>query len=197
MKNGSTISCGCYMKETKTTHDMSYSKEYMTWRSMLKRCYNKQTNGSEFYYEKNILVCDRWRYSFENFYADMGDCPGPDYSLERKNTNGNYEPGNCKWATWYEQSINKNIFRNNKSGQTGISIRKSGQFRVSIYRYNERLIDKAIDNEEKANIINKIVRKMADELKNYNGVKEFAKNNLNILTIEEIIELAKKYQVQF
>ena len=55
---------------------------------------------------RGIVVCQRWRESFENFIADMG-IPEPHLSIDRKDVNGNYEPGNCRWATALEQSQNK------------------------------------------------------------------------------------------
>jgi hypothetical protein len=51
-------------------------------------------------------MCDRWRNSFSNFIADMGRKPSPSHSLDREDNNGNYEPGNCRWATGLEQRRN-------------------------------------------------------------------------------------------
>ena len=74
---------------------------------MLTRCHYPATNGYRNYGARGIAVCDRWRNSFADFLADMGEPPGPDYSLDRIDVNGNYEPGNVRWATSIEQAQNK------------------------------------------------------------------------------------------
>lgn len=82
-----------------------------TWRSMLHRCYNKNNKNYHNYGGRGIKVCDRWRCvmeGFANFALDMGDRPSPKHSLDRyPNNDGDYEPGNCRWATAKEQGSNK------------------------------------------------------------------------------------------
>lgn len=70
---------------------------------MRNRCYNKKGEKYKDYGGRGIKVCKRWLNSFENFYADMGLKPTPEHSLDRINNNGNYEPGNCRWATQSQQ----------------------------------------------------------------------------------------------
>lgn len=120
LTTGKVVSCGCYRIETHTKHNMSYSPEYRTWAGIKSRCYNPKAPRYPNYGERGITVCDRWLESFDNFYADMGDRPSKDYSIERLDVNGNYEPSNCKWATRFEQQRNIRVQRNNSSGFTGV-----------------------------------------------------------------------------
>jgi hypothetical protein len=115
LNNGSTKSCGCLQKEVASsnspkTHGMFGSQEYNSWQSMKSRCTNENNQDYPDYGGRGITVCDEWMNSFEAFYRDMGPKPGPGYSLDRGEVNGNYNKDNCRWATPTEQSNNK---RNN------------------------------------------------------------------------------------
>jgi hypothetical protein len=92
-----------------TTHGLSGTPEYTSWKGMKERCLNTRHKKFKNYGARGITVCERWMNSFDNFLADMGPKPEPkrDYSIERKNNDGNYEPGNCKWATQDEQQKNR------------------------------------------------------------------------------------------
>ena len=80
---------------------------YSMYRNMIYRCYS---NKCPYYYRyggRGIIVCDRWLNDFWAFVADMGDKPNPHLTLDRINTDGNYEAANCRWATWTEQANNR------------------------------------------------------------------------------------------
>lgn len=110
LTRGLVVSCGCYWAqrrvEANTTHGMSETRVYRIWKDMRNRCHYEKYPERHLYGGRGIEVCERWRWSFENFLADMG-VPADHLSIDRIDVNGNYEPGNCRWATALEQSQNK------------------------------------------------------------------------------------------
>lgn len=112
LTSGKTTSCGCHRRKANsvnnTTHGMTKSPEYRAWASMIARCRNEGATGYHDYGARGITVCERWIGSFETFFADMGPRPSTNHSLDRfPDVNGNYEPGNVRWATKEEQERNK------------------------------------------------------------------------------------------
>jgi hypothetical protein len=100
-----------------TKHGKFGTPVYRAWGAILQRCLNPKYHRYKDYGGRGILVCERW-LKFENFYADMGDPPAV-MSIERKQNDKGYEPGNCVWATAKQQSDNRrNVRMLTYQGQT-------------------------------------------------------------------------------
>jgi hypothetical protein len=121
LRRDSTRSCGCLQAEeaARGTHGeagggrkrLKASVEYRTWSTMIQRCENPRATDYERYGGRGIKICQRWRESFEAFLTDMGRRPADKRSVDRINNDGNYEPGNCRWATPIEQRRNRSDSR--------------------------------------------------------------------------------------
>lgn len=132
LRAGKVRSCGCLQRESRVHHGASYTVEYQAWRGMKRRCYNPSSPGYDSWGGRGIAVCDRWKNSFESFLADMGERPGEGYSLDRIDVDGNYEPGNCRWATAATQSRNKRS-QASKTGVKGVHPMPNGRdFKASL-----------------------------------------------------------------
>lgn len=119
LRTGARVSCGCVNDERRKAGTSSFrhghyrngqgTPTHESWTAMMTRCTNPKVHEWRHYGGRGILVCDRWT-DFRNFLADMGERP-KDHTLDRIDPNGNYEPGNCRWATHQQQALNK---RNSK-----------------------------------------------------------------------------------
>lgn len=114
LRNGGTSSCGCLQKESRVASNIKHghatfragsTRTYNSWANMMQRCTNPLNPKWPIYGARGIRVCDAW-HDFEAFYRDMGDRPERT-SIDRIDVDGNYEPGNCRWADARTQRLNQ------------------------------------------------------------------------------------------
>lgn len=121
-------------------HGLSHTREYRAWVDMRRRCYYLKHKWFPSYGGRGISICSEWYWSFERFYADMGPKPGPNYSLERLDNNGDYTPTNCTWATRSEQQHNKREYKLRVDGRlltfNGITHNLRGWARITGIKYS-------------------------------------------------------------
>lgn len=116
VRNGHTKSCGCLQREVTTKNSRKYRHtgkraEYVIWRHMIDRCCNPKHPSFPNYGARGIVVCERWRNSFDAFVDDVGERPGGGFWLDRLDNEGGYEPGNVGWTRISENQRNKRTTR--------------------------------------------------------------------------------------
>lgn len=111
LRDGRVKSCGCIrisnIKKLNLSHGMSNTSEYKTWQHIKYRCYNENSENYSNYGGRGIRVCDEWINSFEQFYKDMGKKPNTNFTIDRKDVNGDYTKLNCRWVNDVTQANNK------------------------------------------------------------------------------------------
>lgn len=128
LKSGNTSSCGCYRDALRKTRNIGQTytldhghatrngrtDSYDRWANIIQRCENPKNPGYRWYGARGIAICAEWRNSFESFFKHVGPCPAPGLSLDRIDNDGNYEPGNVRWATITEQIHNSRTKKENR-----------------------------------------------------------------------------------
>ena len=111
LTRGLSTSCGCLGRHNPHTKNAEKS----CWYNMIQRCHIPTHKSYHYYGGRGITVCERWRLSYDDFLNDVGRRPSPEHSLDRyPNNNGNYEPGNVRWATSSEQVKNRRTLKRKK-----------------------------------------------------------------------------------
>lgn len=151
-----------------------YPLEYNSWHGMFERCTNPNNEYFKDYGNRNITICERWKNSFEAFLEDMGPRPSIEYSLERIDNDGNYEPINCKWGTKTEQSRNQRIRKDNTSGVRGVCWHKRDAKWEVVIKVNKKRVHLGnFDNFEEA-----VKARMIAEEKYWN--KDYTNDSLKL-----------------
>lgn len=142
MKHGSFTVMKLSEGKSCPTCGVKYKGAYMVWIGIKSRCNNPNAPGYANYGGRGIKICDRWINSYETFIEDVGERPSPQHTLDRIDNDGDYEPSNCRWATYKEQHRNtrRNVYVtwNGETKTVADWADQMGLSRQSLYRRLKR-----------------------------------------------------------
>lgn len=150
IKAGNKLSCGCLISDStrqrSTIHGYAGTQTHTTWVSMIKRCENPKDPGYTQYGGRGVKVCDRW-HDFVNFLADMGERPN-NLTIDRIDNDGNYEPGNCRWATAKEQGNNTSRNRHIRINGELVTVKQASEITGVKYETILTRLNKGLSDED-------------------------------------------------
>ena len=157
-----------------------YPSENKIWGAMKQRCYNPKHNRYYLYGERGIKVCDRWLECFKNFFDDMGPRPSNRHSIDRIDSNGMYEPSNCRWATYSEQNTNKSweIYECDKCG-TKIGQKSNFNKHMKVHEREDEILElyhKGVSSVGICKVLG-LSKNTVGLLLSYYGIKRRVKNS--------------------
>lgn len=145
LRRGISTSCGCYRLEQSNVachkHGLSNTRLHKIWRDMISRCYSVGDYHGEWYREKGIIICDEWKENFQAFYDwSVANGYSDKLTIDRIDNDKGYSPDNCRWITILEQCHNRGIFKNNKSGCSGVHFEKDTKLWRATITINYKVI---------------------------------------------------------
>jgi hypothetical protein len=155
-----------------------WSPEYRSWAGMISRCYQPINTSYDNYGGRGIKVCERRRSSFAAFLADMGPKPSPKFSLDRINSDADYTPDNCRWATWSEQMRNRRPLKRDALGRVLAKGRPEGSELGRILRGAENGFAKLTEQK-----VAEIKRRLSEGEKGASLAREFGVKKATVYDI--------------